>query len=62
MFQIILNDETLETDFGELTKGDVLETVVNTEVSDIKRYINEKYFVEGINVSWRRIKWLTKNS
>lgn len=56
MFQIILNDETLETDFGELTKGDVLETVVNTEVSDIKRYINEKYFVEGINVSWRRIK------
>lgn len=51
MFNIILKDEKLETIFGNLYKGDILETVNYEEISEVEQYVNEKYIPEGIKVN-----------
>lgn len=55
MYNVILNEEKLETIFGVLRKGDVLETVSYDNVADLKEYLRIKYVEDGVKVRYRKI-------
>lgn len=52
-YKIIL-DEDIDTIYGEMHKGDELETVFYEDIGDLKRYLNIKY--ENIKVTYKEIK------
>lgn len=50
-FSIYL-EEDIETEYGKLQKGDIIETVLYDDEQDIKDYIIVKY--EDIKVSYKK--------
>ena len=55
MYNIILEEEEMETYCGTLHKGDVLETVFYDDISELKRYLIINYAMDDIKVSYKRV-------
>lgn len=54
-FKIVLNDDELETDFGVMTRGDVLESVDLEDDFAVMDYIYDSYTAWGIDVDFMKI-------
>lgn len=57
---IIISNETFESNYGTIHKGDTLETVIGREKKDLQRYLHDKYGPTGenIKIKYRRLpKW-----
>ena len=55
MYHIILNEDSLETIYGTMEKGEIIETVHHEELSEVKRYIKKQYTEDNIKVKWRKV-------
>lgn len=49
-FEIISN-ETFESVFGKIEKGEVLETTEQRDLSECKRYVRRQYGPDGQNIN-----------